>query len=457
MTRHPIRPHVVLLTCCLSLFIVMMDVTIINIVLPSIHRAFGGPLATLQWVVDAYSLVVASGLMLGGALADRFGRRRIFMTGLVMFSIGSVLCGLAWDAVTLVLARAVQGVGGAMLNPVALSIISSVFREPVARARAIGVWGAMSGVALGVGPLVGGVLTASVGWRAVFWVNVPIGLAAWTLSRLFIPESRAERPRPIDVPGQLTAALVQLCVIAGLIEWPRHGADGLVVALCVGAASSAIGFVVVERRVRAPMIDLASFRSLPLVSALLTAICVFAIFGGFLFLNTLYLQDVRGLTPLRAGLCTVPAAVGIVGGAVLSGRLLGRFGARVPLLVSAFGLATGLLVLLVVGPATPWAVVFSAYGLSGLGYGMANAPITNAAIGGLPPERSGVAAGMASTSRQIGASLGVAVSGSLIASATTAGAMVAASHTMWRLSLGLVGVMVVLACAAGMKRPPAGD
>jgi len=448
MSRQ-VRPTLVLITCCLSLLIVMMDVTIVNVALPAIHHTFGGSLSTLQWVADAYTLVVAAGLMLGGAFADRFGRKRIFMIGLLLFSIGSALCGLAAGPVLLVAARAVQGMGGAMLNPVALSIISNVFTDPAERAKALGFWGMMSGVALGIGPLVGGVIVAFIGWRVVFWVNIPIGAAALLLCARFVPESRAPQPRPIDVPGQFLASILLFCLIAALIEAPHLGWSSPVsLALFAGTLLAFAGFVAVERRVQHPMIDFNLFRAPAFTAAMLIAVCVFTIFGAFLFLNTLYLQDVRGFTALRAGVATVPAAIGIVCGSQLSGRMLARIGPRAPLLCAAIALLGGSLLLIDVHPATPLIVVLLAYLVCGFGHGFANAPISSAAMNGMPRERAGVAASLASTGRQVGASLGIALGGAFIAGAVGAQQQSSASHAMWWVSSCLALCIGALALSA---------
>ncbi|ACI51101.1 drug resistance transporter, EmrB/QacA subfamily [Gluconacetobacter diazotrophicus PA1 5] len=455
--RSDLRPGLVLATCCLSLLLVMMDVTIVNVALPSIRAALGGRFSTLQWVVDAYTLVVATLLVLAGSTADRIGRRRVFVTGIAIFCLGSALCGLAPSARALVMARAFQGLGGAMLNPVALSIIANVFVTPVARARAIGMWGGMSGLALALGPLAGGVLTTLAGWRAVFWVNLPIGLVAMVLSLRFIPESRAARVRPIDVPAQVLIALVLAATTAALIEARNYGwgAPAIQATLAL-AAMGMVALVVVERRRAQPLLDLRFFRALPFTGAILIAICAFAIFSSFLFLNTLYLQDVRGLSALRAGLYTLPFAMGVMACAPLSGRIVGAHGARLPLLLSALGLGGGAILLTGLTATTPPAVLLAAYGLCGCGFGLCNAPITNAAVSGMPRDQAGLAAALASTSRQIGALLGIAASGAMTASVmsapvqpaplSSAGAVVAymallpaASHRVW-------WTIVVLAC-----------
>ena len=444
----PVRPYLVLAACCLSLFLVMMDVTIVNVALPAIRVGLGGGLSTLQWVVDAYTLVVATLLVLAGSTADRIGRRLVFTSGIVVFCLGSVLCGLAPSAWALVLARGFQGLGGAMLNPVALSIIANVFVEPASRARAIGVWGAMSGLALALGPLIGGMLTTLVGWRAVFLVNLPVGALALMLSLRVIPESRAVHVRPIDRVGQALVALILAAATAALIEARDYGWDAPVIR--AGLAIAAVGLVVlyrVERRSAHPLLDLRFFRALPFSGAIVIAVFAFAIFSSFLFLNTLYLQESRGLSAMRAGLYTLPFALGVVACAPLSGRLVGARGARLPLMLSACGLGSGALLLTGLTPATPPGVLLLSYSLCGCGFGLCNAPITNSAVSGMPRDQAGLAAALASTSRQVGALLGVALSGTMMGAVLTqaagsGAALALATHQVWWL-------LVALSCALG--------
>src|SRR5579875_1483129 len=217
------RRYLILAICCMSLLIVGLDNTIVNVALPSIRRELHASVSGLQWTVAAYTLVLASLLMLSGSTADRIGRRRIFQTGLILFTVGSLLCSIAPSLGFLIGARALQGIGGSMLNPVAMSIITNVFTDPRERARAIGAWGAVVGISLALGPIVGGALTQSVGWRAIFWINVPIGLAAVALTALFVPESRAPRARRIDPIGQILVIVTLASLTYAIIEGPQAG------------------------------------------------------------------------------------------------------------------------------------------------------------------------------------------------------------------------------------------
>ncbi len=336
------RRLIVLAVCCLSLLLVGMDVTIVNVALPSIRRDLNVSLSGLQWTIDAYVLVLASLLMLAGSTADRLGRRRIFQTGLVIFTVGSLLCSLAPGLGWLVAFRMVQAVGASMLNPVAMSIITNVFTEPRERARAIGVWGGVVGISLGLGPVVGGVLVETIGWRSIFWINIPIGLAAIGLTSRFVPESRAPRARRVDAVGQLLVMVALASMTYAIIDAPRAGWTSSTTLGLLALAIGAIGAMLVyEPRRIDLLVELRFFRSAPFSGATAIAICAFGAFSGFLFLNTLYLQEVRGLSALQAGLCTLPLAVMTLIFAPLSGRLVGSRGPRIPLLAAGTAMCAG--------------------------------------------------------------------------------------------------------------------
>src|SRR4051812_37060467 len=327
----PRRRWGVLAICCCSLLLVSMDNTIVNVALPSIRRDLHASLSGLQWTIDAYTLVLASLLMLSGSTADRVGRRRVFQIGLATFSLGSLLCSLAPGLGWLVAARIVQAVGGSMLNPVAMSIITNVFADSRERARAIGVWGAVVGLSMALGPVVGGALTETIGWRAIFWVNVPVGVAAIALAARFVPESKAARPRRPDPLGQVLVAATLATLTYAIIEGPRRGwGSPVIVGLFAVAALALVGLIAWELRRTDPLVELRFFRSVPFTAATVTAVTAFAAFGAFLFLNSLYLQEVRGLGPLQAGLCTLPMAAAAFVLSPISGHLVGTRGVRLP-------------------------------------------------------------------------------------------------------------------------------
>ncbi len=446
------RRMLVLAICCMSLLIVGMDNTIVNVALPSIRTDLGASVEGLQWTIDGYTLVLASLLILAGSSADRLGRRRTFQTGLVLFTLGSLLCSIAPGLGWLIAFRMVQAVGGSMLNPVAMSIITNVFTEPRERARAIGVWGGVVGISLGVGPIVGGLLTETVGWRAIFWINVPIGRAAVVLAALFVPESRAPRPRRVDPIGQLLVLVLLASVTYAIINAPRAGwASVETGGLFLLAAASLLGLLYYEPRRVDPLIELRFFRSVPFSAATVIAVCAFGAFSGFLFLITLYLQDVRQLSALHAGLFLLPMAVVTSLLAPISGRIVGARGPRLPLFIAGVSMCAGGLALTGLGRTTGYGWLITSFVLFAIGFGMVNAPVTNTAVSGMPRTQAGVAAAVASTSRQVGAALGVAIIGSVINTGShgaMASDLTAASRPGWWIVAGAGACVLVLGAAS---------
>jgi EmrB/QacA subfamily drug resistance transporter len=425
----------------MSLLIVGIDVTIVNVALPSIRADLGASVSGLQWVIDAYTLVIASLLMFSGSMADRVGRRRVFQLGLALFTLGSALCSLAPSLGWLVAFRVVQAAGASALNPVALSIITNAITEPRRRARALGIWGGVVGISLALGPVLGGVLIAGIGWRSVFWINIPIGLAAIALTQAFVPESRAAHPRRVDLPGQALMMAFIGSLTAAIIEGRNLGWTSAPILLLFAAAlASLAGFVAVERRRFEPLVELRFFRSAPFSGANLIAVCAFAALGGFLFLNSLYLQEVRGESALDTGLLLLPTAVGIGVFAPVSGRLLAARGPRLPLVLAGVGICLSGALLVALPSDAPLAELLPCYLVFGVGFGLVNVPISNTAVSGMPPGQTGVAAAVASTSRQVGSALGVAVTGSLIA--VTGAPVGSAGDRAWSV-LALAGVLVV--------------
>jgi EmrB/QacA subfamily drug resistance transporter len=408
------RRLLILVICSMSLLIVGLDATIVNIALPAIHESFPSTLSGLQWTIDAYTLVVASLLMLFGSTADRLGRRRVFQTGLGLFSLGSLLCALAPSLELLVAFRVVQALGGAMLNPVALSIVRNVFEDARERAQAIGVWGAMFGISMALGPVLGGFLVTAISWRAIFLVNLPIGLAVVALTARFVPESRAPHPRRIDPVGQVLVFTALAALTYAIIEGGRVGFGAPeIIALLALSGACFVALVLYELRRHEPLLEVRFFTSAPFAGASAIAVSLFAATGGFLFMSTLYLQDVRDLSPLHAGLYLLPMAVMMVVFAPISGRLVGRFGAGPSMVTGGLAVLASGLLLTSLAPDTAVGYLFVAYALFGLGSGLVNPPITNTAVSGMPPAQAGVAGAVASTSRQVGVTLGVAVLGAV--------------------------------------------
>lgn len=442
---------------------VSMDATIVNVALPAIRRDLLTSTSGLQWVIDAYTMVVASLLMVAGSLADRLGRRRTFQTGLVVFTVASALCSAAPGLSSLIVFRMVQALGASMLNPVAMSIITNTFIEPRARARAIGVWGAVVGISMALGPLVGGGLTQAIGWRSIFWINLPIGGAAIVLAQRFVPESKAPRARRIDPLGQLLVFAALAALTYAVIEGPYHGwTSPLIGGLFALAAGAVIALILYEPRRAEPLLDLRFFRSVPFASATVIAVSMYSAFSGFLFLNALYLQEVRGLSAFDTGMYTMPLALAMTACAPISGRLVGSHGTRPSLVIAGIATALSAVCLTRLDEATPLAQLVVIYVIFGVGIGLGNPPITNTAVSGMPRTQAGLAAAVASTSRQVGAALGVALGGT-IARPSSAGrgagtGFPEATHAFWWLAVGVGVVMAALGVvsSSGWARASAG-
>ncbi|MED5813535.1 MFS transporter [Mycolicibacterium sp. 050232] len=437
------RKAIILVSCCLSLLIVSMDATIVNVAIPSIRDDLAASPSQLQWIVDVYTLVLASLLLLAGATGDRFGRRRTFQLGLTIFAAASLLCSLAPNIETLIAARFLQAIGGSMLNPVAMSIITQVFTGRVERARAIGVWGGVVGISMALGPIVGGALIQYVDWRAVFWINLPICALAVVLTAIFVPESKSSTMRDLDPVGQALGVAFLFGVVFVLIEGPGFGwTDPRTLGVAVVALTALVAFLRYESRRRDPFIDLRFFRSVPFASATLIAVCAFAAYGAFLFMMSLYLQTERGYSAMHTGLLYLPVAAGALIFSPLSGRLVGRYGSRPSLLVSGATITVATILLTRLTGGTPVWQLLVMFAVFGIGFSMVNAPITTTAVSGMPLDRAGAASAVASTSRQVGVSVGVALCGS-VAGAALAGTgadFAALARPLWFVcaALGLV-------------------
>ncbi len=431
---------VVLAVCCSALFMVGLDNTIVNVGLPAIGRTLHTTVAGLQWTVAGYTIVLASLLMFSGAAADRIGRRTIFQVGLSLFTMGSWLCSLAPSLAWLIGFRVLQGVGGSMLNPAALGIITNTFTTPSERAKAIGVWDGVFGLSMALGPVAGGILINVGGWRSIFWANIPVGLAAIALTALFVPDSKAPRSRRADPVGQFLIIVMLGSLAYAIIEGPTGGwfsprISGFF-ALSVAALAVLLAY---EPRRTEPMLDFRFFRSAPFAGANLTAVCATAAMAGFFFLSTLYLQDVRGLSALQAGLTIVPMPVVMALCAPMAGRMVARRGPRIPLVIAGAAFTVSSAALSRLTGTTDHLYLLAAYGLFGIGAGMMSSPITNGVMSGVPKSQAGMASGLNSSSRQLGQSLGVAIVGSVLA-ASIHGSLrtgfVHASHASWWILAG---------------------
>ncbi|OBB24807.1 MFS transporter [Mycolicibacterium peregrinum] len=441
------RKAIILVSCCLSLLIVSMDATIVNVALPSIRDDLGASPSQLQWIVDVYTLVLASLLLLSGATGDRFGRRRTFQLGLTIFAVASLLCSLAPNIETLIAARFLQAIGGSMLNPVAMSIITQVFTGRVERARAIGVWGGVVGISMALGPIVGGALIEYVDWRAVFWINLPICALAVLLTAIFVPESKSATMRDLDPVGQALGVAFLFGVVFVLIEGPGFGwTDPRTLTVAAIALLALVAFLRYESRRRDPFIDLRFFRSVPFASATLIAVCAFAAYGAFLFMMSLYLQTDRGYSAMHTGLIYLPVAIGALIFSPLSGRLVGRYGSRPSLLVAGATITLATLLLTRLTGDTPVWQLLAMFAVFGIGFSMVNAPITTTAVSGMPLDRAGAASAVASTSRQVGVSVGVALCGSVAgaALADTGVDFASAARPLWFVCAALGSVIFAL-------------
>jgi EmrB/QacA subfamily drug resistance transporter len=437
----------VLAICCVSVIIVVMDISIVNVALPAIRHNLHVPESGLQWTVDAYTLVLSSFLVLAGSTADRVGRRRTFQVGLTIFGLGSLMCGLAPSIGWLVAARILQAIGGTMLNPVALAIVVNTFTVPAERARAIGVFGSITGLALALGPILGGTLVDSLGWHAIFWVNVPIAAAAIALTALFVPESRAGRARRPDPVGQLLVIMMLGSLVYAIIESASLGwASPVILGLLGFTVLTMLGILAYEPRRADPLLELRLFRSASFSSALLMALFALCGFSSFLFVTTQYLQNVRAMSALAAGLSVLPVGALVLVLSPLTGRMVGERGPRPPLMIAGTALALGGVASLWIAPATKLTAVVAIYALFGLFLATVNPPITTTAVSGMPRSMAGVASSLVSAGRQTGTTLGVAIAGTIVGSSLARGGTTytSAEHGVWFLVLALGIAIVVL-------------
>jgi DHA2 family methylenomycin A resistance protein-like MFS transporter len=397
--------------------IVQLDVTIVNVALDAIGREFAAPTASLQWVVDAYTLLLAALLLSAGALGDRFGPRRAFLAGLVLFAVSSAACGLAQSAVQLVLSRAAQGAAAALLVPPSLALIThAAAGDDKKRAWAVGWWTAAGGVSIAAGPVIGGLLIGAFGWRWVFLVNLPLCLIGLALTVLFVPEVAPREKRPLDLPGQALAFVALACLVGAVIEGGHRGwSDPLVVGALLGGAAAAAAFLLVETRVAHPAVPLEVFRERMVWSAVVVGVSVNFTYYGVIFVLGLFLQRSAGYGVLQAGLAFLPLTATFIVANLLSGRIAHRFGpARTMaggVLVAAIGYAlTSLLT-----PDTPFWLMVPGFLLIPAGMGTAVPVMTSALLASVDRHFSGTASGVLNACRQAAGAAGVAVMGALAA------------------------------------------
>jgi EmrB/QacA subfamily drug resistance transporter len=452
------RPWLVLAVCALSVFLTGLDSTIVIIGLPAMGRSLHAGVSGLQWTVTAYTVTLASLLMFSGSVADRVGRRGLLQAGLAVFVLGSWLCSLAPSLPALVAFRAVQGAGASAMNPAALGIIASTFPDPAPRARAFGAWDGAYGLSMVLGPLAGGILVSAAGWRAVFWASIPVGLAALALTGLAAPDSRAPRPRRPDRAGQALVTVMLAALTTGIIQAPAWGwASPGTAALLVLAAAALAALLYLEPRRADPLVQLGLFRQPPFTAATVMAVCGTAALAGFGFLSTLYLQDARTMSPLRAGLAIWPMAAGMAACAPLAGRVIARRGTRIPAVAAGTALMLSSAALTRLASDSSPAFLGITYSLFGAGAGLLSPAVTHGIMSGVPDGQASVASGMSSSSRQLGQCLGVAVTGTMLAGslhgAMQSGFLPAARAGWW--VLAGCGLCVLVAGLASTPRCPA--
>jgi len=407
--------RITLVATGLGLFMIFLDALIVNVALPAIQVRFAVGEAGLQWVVAAYGLGMAVFIMTAATLADLHGRRRWYVIGVAVFTLASVVCGIAPSLEVLNIARGVQGLAAATANVTSLALVSSAFPDPKQKARAIGIWTAIASLGVAIGPTLGGVLVEEFGWRSIFLVNVPVGVVVIFLSLRFVAESRDERPRQLDLPGQGLFVVAVGCLAYAVIEGPKAGwGSPLILALFAVAVVGGFAFVLAERRTADPMMDIALFRDREYSLAVVTLFMVLFSVYGMLLLATQYLQNVRGYSAVQTGLMILPFSIGTTIFALVAGRLVGRFGARRPVLFGLAALICGLLALVASGSGSV-PLVLVAFGLCGIGAGLSVTPVTTIAMTSVPPQRAGMASGIMSAQRAIGSTVGYAVLGSVLA------------------------------------------
>jgi EmrB/QacA subfamily drug resistance transporter len=401
----------------ISLFMIMLDNTVVSVALPSIQADLGTSLSQLEWVINAYAMVFAVLLLTGGKLADYLGRRRIFVLGLIVFTASSLWCGLATTGDMLIVARAAQGIGGALMLPATLSIISATF--PVAeRGLAIGIWAGVSGLALAIGPLIGGLLAQHAGWEWIFYINIPVGIVGVAAAYWVVRESRDEsHEQRLDLPGLFTSGIAVFLTTYALTESNNYGWGSTRVVLSfVLAAIALVAFVALEHRQRLPMLDLSLFRNSTFAGGNVGGLLIFVALFGQIFYSSLYLQAVLGYSPVQAGATFLVATAAIAVSAPFSGKLSDRIGSRLPMSIGMATFGVAMLGLSTVDGSSSFWDLFPWLLMGGLGFGLIMPAMTAAILASVPVDSAGVASGVMQAFRQLGGGLGVAVMGAIVAS-----------------------------------------
>ncbi|HZR43081.1 MAG TPA: MFS transporter [Ktedonobacteraceae bacterium] len=414
-TTHRASKAITLLVTCLGTFMVLLDASIVNVALPTIQTDLHANLSDLQWTVDAYTLPFAALMLSAGTLGDRFGRKRLFLSGMVLFLLGSTFCGFAPTLGWLLFGRVVQGIGAGALSTGSLSVLASAFPDTHERARAIGIWAGISGMALAAGPLAGGLLIQIGSWPSIFFVNLPVGGVALALGWSALPESRNPHARRIDLPGQVLVTAALVCLIMALIESSSVGwTSPLILVLFIATIVLLAAFLLVEARASEPLLPLSLFANRIFSVALVAALLAGFVLMGTVFFIAQYFQSVQGYTALGSGLRTLPATMGMFLTAPIAGRLAARLGSRPPIVLGALLTASMLFLMTRIEPDTNYASIWWNLGLWGIGFGLMLSPITSAGLSATPLTRAGLGSSMLNTSRQIGVTLGVAILGTFV-------------------------------------------
>ncbi|MGH3250281.1 MAG: MFS transporter [Trebonia sp.] len=450
----------ILVATSLGQFMIQMDLTIVNVALPDIGRGLGGSTAGLQWVIDGYSLALASLLLLGGRLGDRSGHKRVYLAGLGIFGVGSALCALATSMDALICFRVLQGIGAAVEMPATLAILSHTFTRQRERAQAVGIWAGAAGTSLVIGPVLGGLLTDAFGWPAVFIVNLPVTALVVVLTLVTVSEAAEPGGGGLDVPGQVLGATAIALLAAGVIEGGQHGfGGGLSLGLLAGGTASLAVFVAVERTRADPMLPLSYFRRAAYSAANGDGLVMGFVTIGLLFLYALFFQQVQGNSAAAAGVRFVPLTIAFVIAGPLVGRVIERVGHRVPMAVGCAAMGAGCLLLLRVTASSGYAQTAWPFAVIGVGYGLTSTPMAAAVLGAVPRERAGMASATNLTARVIGGVFGVAVLGALLPAARTGGRSFTAAFTSGLHTALLVASVIALAgatAAAAFIRPGPG-
>ncbi len=432
--------------------VVQLDVTIVNVAVNSIGASFGGQVAGLQWVVSSYTIAFAAFILSAGALGDRIGAKRVFAAGFAVFTLASLACALAPGLPWLIAARAVQGLGAAILVPNSLALLNHAYRDEHARGRAVGTWAAGASVALTIGPLVGGSLIALFGWRSIFLVNLPLGVVGLWLAWRYAKDTPPRPDRALDLAGQLLAVLALGALAAALIEGGELGWTSVWVLVSGGMALAAIAaFVVRETLTRGPMLPLGLFKSAEFSATTAAGLLVNIAFYGLIFVLSLYFQRVQHLSPIWTGLAFVPMTAACFAANLIAARIAHRLGARMTIALGGAGMAAGCAALLWVGPTTAYAWMLGPFLIMGAGLGLLVPPLTSALLGSVDKQRSGLASGVLNAARQTGSVLGVALMGSLLAAGVVTGA-----RTSFALAAALLASATAVVWIALRPRPSRG-